>query len=237
MKTCRKLGAGGKAGVRVAARATRRRRRRRALGTQRRKVLRIPEAVTWCVAADEVLAMVGSAGDGDDGGGDKEHPWTERFGRRALNRRASMLWRRFDTTGPETNGRPASQRRDPWIIAGDRGWDRPSETEEEAHLYAAGWHSPTVPVTRDRRTLGSLRRSRGRRTSPPSGGWKRRWRAGREGHPAAAPADGGDLAFHRVLVDNLASCRQRQEASLLARSRSPDRRTRGLAHEPVPISP
>lgn len=59
-------------------------------GTQRQKVLRIPEVTTWCVIAEGILAATGSAGDGEQGRGDKERPQKERFDRSAPTTRASI---------------------------------------------------------------------------------------------------------------------------------------------------
>lgn len=226
----------------------RRQRRPRRNGTQRRKVLWILEAATWCVVVERTLAVARSAGDGEQGGGDEEHPWTARLGRRTLNKRARICSSLSCTPAPK--------------ITGDRSmrWSRPSRTRQRiqtrglrrrrwkrARTRPAGTaqlcRSPAYGQTLGSKLTGqdpkrSVRRLRGRRPSHPSGGWAKAvggW--SRRSCGGICRRKAGAHAFHRVLVDNSASCRQWQEASVPRRNRSPDRRTQRVAHEPAPISP
>jgi hypothetical protein len=80
-----------------------------------------------------------------------------------------------------------------------------------------GRHSPTVPVTHGRSDpQRSIRRWRGRRPSQPSGDWANGvdGRSRRISHGASVSGERGSLTFRRVLVENLASCREWREASL-----------------------
>lgn len=198
MKTCRKLGAGGKAGVRVAARANRRRQRHpvgsglsggRCSGLPRRRRGAWSARGFWLPLEGLATARRVVATKGARSG--------KRFVRCGLTRRAlnsgsvSRAWPRKKT------GDRDMRQTSPFPRRGNATRVKPPETEVEATPNTAGRHSPTVLVTRDRSGPKGI-------TSTPS--WtaaitpQRRLdkgdaQQGRDGHPTACRRRAGIRRF------------------------------------------
>jgi hypothetical protein len=181
--------------------------------------------VTWCVALDRVLVASRCAGNDADGGGDRGCPCSNHFGRQRLNRPVAIHHADVCVTA---HPRDRTQHRRVRVTSWQHGAARPPETEGRVtRVRPAG----TAQL------CSSPAFERGLKGPPSALSWtnhiapqrrlgKRDDGSGRDGFSKVFldkrlvsprgldPSAGGNLAFFRVLVENLASCREWPEASL-----------------------